>query len=165
MPYKDPIKEKEKKKRYYQKNKSNPQFKARLLSNARKWYQNHKEEMHLRNQKWAKTHRKELNAWASRQNSKQKLETLTYYGGNPPQCANPFDEHKETYTNILTLTMDYIPGGHGRKGWPFGRGLYYKLKREGYPKDWQVLCMNCQWIKRIKNKEVWNLREESQTKL
>lgn len=24
-----------------------------------------------------------------------------------------------------------------------GHGLYYRLKREEYPKDYQVLCFNC----------------------
>jgi hypothetical protein len=55
------------------------------------------------------------------------------------------------------LTLDHINGDGAtqrraiRKGG--GRGFYSWVKRNGYPKDLQVLCWNCQWIKRSENQE------------
>ncbi len=87
-----------------------------------------------------------------------KAEVMCHYSGtNPPQCANPFGEHKEPYTNIYALSLDLIVGGHYRSDWPFGVHLYSKLKTLGYPQGWQVLCMNCQYIKRHRNNENPNL--------
>jgi RNase P subunit RPR2 len=84
-----------------------------------------------------------------------KIEVFSYYSGtNPPQCANPYGQHKEPYTDIRALSLDLLAGGHRKSGLPRGRGLHYRLRREKYPDGWQVLCMNCQFIKREINDEM-----------
>jgi hypothetical protein len=50
--------------------------------------------------------------------------------------------------------MDHIDGNGLRKvGMQGGKQFYYWLKKQGYPPGFQVLCMNCQWIKRAENDE------------
>jgi hypothetical protein len=88
-----------------------------------------------------------------------KIEVLSHYSGaNPPQCANPYKEHKEPYQTIWSLSLDKIAGDHFKSKLPTGVTLYGKLKKEGYPEGWQVLCMNCQMIKRHENNENPHLR-------
>jgi hypothetical protein len=59
--------------------------------------------------------------------------------------------------DMRVLSIDHISGAgnkHRREinvssGWKFGRWLI----RENYPEGYQVLCMNCQFIKRVANHE------------
>jgi hypothetical protein len=82
-----------------------------------------------------------------------KTEALAHYGGGMAACANPFAQHDKPYTDNRALTLDYVTGGHGKTGLPRGRQLYRKLRREGWPLGWQVLCCNCQLIKVFEKEE------------
>lgn len=61
------------------------------------------------------------------------------------------------FKDIRALSLDHINGGglvemrkiNRRGGWMF----YAYLRKKGYPPGYQVLCMNCQFIKRDENKE------------
>jgi hypothetical protein len=35
-----------------------------------------------------------------------------------------------------------------------GYGFYTWLKKNGFPEGLQVLCMNCNWVKRVENNEL-----------
>ena len=65
--------------------------------------------------------------------------------------------------NINALQLDHIKGGGnvsrkkmGNGGWAY----YKKLKEAGYPKGYQVLCANCNVIKKeeVDPKGIWNLK-------
>lgn len=77
-----------------------------------------------------------------------KVKTLTYYSiVDYPICA------RCGIIDIDILCLDHIEGG-GRKdirerNVVGGYKLYYQLKREGYPKGYQVLCANCNLKKQI----------------
>jgi RNase P subunit RPR2 len=79
-----------------------------------------------------------------------KIEVFTHYSGGTPKCKRcGFDD-------IRALTMDHINGdGYiQRKEIKRGGSSFYLWAREnGYPDDLQVLCHNCQWIKRHENGE------------
>jgi hypothetical protein len=85
---------------------------------------------------------------------KLKFETLSVYSKGIPTCTNPFGEHEKPYTNLISLSIDHINGG-GRKQRTEGTGgqFYRWLRKQGYPSGFQVLCMNCQYIKRWENGE------------
>jgi hypothetical protein len=64
------------------------------------------------------------------------------------------------FSDIRALSIDHIDGkgaehrrqlgiirGHG------GRSIYIWLKKNNFPVGFQILCMNCQWIKRAENNE------------
>jgi hypothetical protein len=93
---------------------------------------------------------------ANKKNARKlKIEVLSHYSDtNPPQCANLFGEHDKPYTTIEALTIDHINDNgaeerkeNGRRG---GASFYALLKQRKYPLGYQVLCWNCQWIKRIR---------------
>jgi hypothetical protein len=86
-----------------------------------------------------------------------KLEVLSHYSGSTiPRCANPFGIHKKYFVDLRCLTLDHIDGKGSyqkRKAGITGGGLARWLKSNNYPAGFQILCMNCQIIKKIVNKE------------
>lgn len=81
-----------------------------------------------------------------------KIRVLSHYSdGGVPRCE------KCGYEDIRALSLDHI-NGDGKKqveaaGVWFGTNYYIWLERNGFPDGLQVLCMNCQFIKRAENKE------------
>lgn len=61
-------------------------------------------------------------------------------------------------SDIRCLTIDHINGGgtkeREKNKIPSGQAFYTWLKKNGYPDGYQVLCMNCQFIKRITSGEL-----------
>jgi hypothetical protein len=56
---------------------------------------------------------------------------------------------------MLALTIDHVMGGGGRERAKTRYWNFYKwLARRGFPDGYQVLCMNCQMIKKIVNNEI-----------
>lgn len=85
-----------------------------------------------KNETWHKTYRREL-----------RKKTLDAYGGKCVCCG----EHRWQF-----LTIDH-PKGDGQKDRePHRRivGQFYGwLRKQGYPQGYyQVLCMNCNWVRR-----------------
>jgi len=94
---------------------------------------------------------------------KIKIEVLSHYGGMPPKCANPFGLHltKDPFLNdIRSLSLDHINGNGNQQRKQLGAdSIYVWLIKNNFPEGYQVLCMNCQWIKRVKNNEFGNLHQ------
>jgi hypothetical protein len=80
-----------------------------------------------------------------------RIETLTYYGGGIAKCAMCGT------LDMRVLTIDHINGGGNKHRKSIqgsaGSNFYKWLKDNYYPGGYQVLCANCQWIKRVVNKE------------
>lgn len=93
-------------------------------------------------------------AKATEERAKLRVETLSHYGGGECACVAC------GFQDIRALSIDHINGdGHKqRKELKIQGGvrLYAWLKTNFYPKGYQTLCMNCQFIKRWENHE--NLR-------
>lgn len=120
----------------------------------RLYYNENKDKLISQSTAWKRQNRDRVHVSMLRCRQKIKLETMSHYSGtNLPQCANPFAQHEEPYTDIRALTLDLIAGGHRSKGFPYGEMLYHRLQKEQYPEGWQVLCGNCQMIKKSENKE------------
>jgi Zn ribbon nucleic-acid-binding protein len=81
-----------------------------------------------------------------------KIDSLTHYGNGQCACV------KCGYSNDLALSIDHInsDGAEHRANKYVGSHFYRWLKTHNYPTGYQTLCMNCQFIKRHTNKEVWN---------
>ena len=88
--------------------------------------------------------RRTLRKW----NLKAKKEVLTRYGKDKCACV------KCGFSDMRALSLDHIANDgaekrrtnkHIRYG---GISLYIWLRKEGYPRGYQTLCMNCQMIKR-----------------
>jgi len=123
------------------------------------WFQRNKTRMEEKSRIWKRTHKSSINKSNNKSRKKLRLKVLIHYSGtDPPQCVNPFNLHLPNdpfLTDLRVLSIDHINGG-GRKDRREGKSgslFYYWLQRNNFPKGFQVLCMNCQYVKRELNKE------------
>lgn len=89
---------------------------------------------------WAKKNSTKVNAYSKKYRQKLRLDVLRHYSHGNPCCACCGE------TILEFLTIDHVHGGgsHARKGkFSSSIQLYMWLKRNHYPKGFQVLCYNC----------------------
>lgn len=68
-----------------------------------------------------------------------RLEVLAAYGGVCACCGEDYEPF---------LAIDHIGGdGASNRKREQGKVLHRRLRREGWPEGYQVLCMNCNWRK------------------
>jgi predicted nucleic acid-binding Zn ribbon protein len=127
--------------RYHNKMKNDPLYKIERKKYCKEIWKKIKLSPKLLNEK-RENERKKI--------AKVRLECLIYYGGNPPKCSCCREEI------IEFLTIDHVNGGGNEErkklgikggGFPF----YLWLKKNNFPKGYQVLCMNCNWGRRMNN--------------
>lgn len=85
-----------------------------------------------------------------------KIKALTHYSNGSLKCVNPDCEVPGGSKNLFSLQIDHINGGGRRhaiqiKG--LGSHFYLWLYNNNYPEGFQVLCANCNVIKKVKNRE------------
>lgn len=82
---------------------------------------------------------------------KIKYECMAQY------CPNRLVQCKQCgFNDMRALCIDHIDGGgtQHRKSLGGGGSVFYKwLKKNNYPAGFQVLCTNCNFIKRFENNE------------
>lgn len=136
MPYKDPERQKTNHKNYVQTHRE------QINTNQRNWRK-------LNPDKYRKTQRTSIRKCRE----KLKREIFELLGG---KCVNPFGQHDKSYTDFRALQIDHINGGgckgrHGKSPISIYRDILIQLKSGS--KDYQLLCANCNWIKRYENHE------------
>jgi len=109
----------------------NPKWKKAELLRLRDWKRNNKEQVKLVNRNWY---------------SRIRYEALQAYSGKTPKCSC-CNESENKF-----LSIDHINGGgnkHRKKLKSAGRGsnFFLWLKRNKYPKGYQILCYNCNCAK------------------
>lgn len=83
-------------------------------------------------------------------NTKMRLAALKAYSVNPNKLACG----KCGFSDIRALQLDHIHGGGSKQRKLLGGvGTYSWMRKNNYPIGFQVLCANCNWIKRYENKE------------
>lgn len=111
----------------------------------KEYYQEHKKEIIKRTSLYRKSHIEQARESTRKYHLKCKLECLVHYSTNPPKCACCGE------SEIRFLSIDHINGGgtkHRRQiGIGGGATMYLWLKKNNYPKGFQVLCYNCNMAK------------------
>lgn len=149
----DAAKKKVRKRRYYLKHKEEINLKRKL------YYETHKERCKSLSRKWANEHleyRRELSRNYMR---KLREKIIGLLGG---KCANPNCPILPEKMDKEALQIDHINGG-GLKEYKNLKNSYSYYKNilnkiQSGSKDYQLLCVYCNWIKRIKNNENANKR-------
>ncbi len=81
-------------------------------------------------------------------NQKQRIKTLDLLGGKCVRCG--FDDYR-------ALQIDHINGGGHKERKELGfNGSFHKNVMNSHSNNenkYQLLCANCNWIKRVENKE------------
>ncbi len=77
-----------------------------------------------------------------------KLEVLRHYSSDL-KCRDC------GFSDIRALSIDHVKGNGTRHRKEIGAVDFYQwIKKNNFPKGFQVLCFNCQWIKKVENNEV-----------
>lgn len=117
----------------------------------RRYYQEHREQIRVRNNAWWQAHKEQRRIYDQEYRERIKAEVLEYYGGGKLACAHC------GFSDIRALSIDHIDGRgkQHRQNLGISRSLtfYRWLQGQDYPKGYQTLCMNCQFVKRAENNE------------
>ncbi len=95
-------------------------------------------------------YRKKQSLRSRERTTMMKREIMTHYGAGQCRCV------KCGESRLACLSIDHIDGGgtKERRDTALTSYAYYlSLKNQGYPKGYQTLCMNCQFVKRFENNE------------
>jgi len=77
-----------------------------------------------------------------------KMEVLSHYSPDL-KCSGC------GFSDTRALSIDHIKGDGAKHRKKIGNvDLYRWLRKKNFPKGFQVLCFNCQWIKKFENNEV-----------
>ena len=77
-----------------------------------------------------------------------KLEVLSHYSPDL-KCGSC------GFSDVRSLSIDHIKGNGTKHRKEIGNVDFYQwIKKNNFPKGFQVLCFNCQWIKRVEDNEV-----------
>lgn len=153
--------------------------KARRRAYFKRYYQEHKD--YFTNRK--KNNREHENTLNREARARAKQRDLNNYRSQEVQSAHDYRsrqrqlvfDHYSKGTNrcnmcgesrAACLSIDHINGGgtqHKKSLKEVGISSFYGwLIRSNYPKGYQVLCMNCQWVKRVLNNEMKRGERSSQ---
>jgi len=118
--------------RYYKENKE----KIRLQSHG--YYLNNKNKFQLRNREWAKRNKDRKKEIHNKSYYKIKKEVIEKYGGKCVCCG-------ENKSEFMTFDHKYDDGKEWRK--KVKTNSIYWIKKNNFPKDFQLLCYNCNYSK------------------
>jgi hypothetical protein len=86
--------------------------------------------------------------WTTKYNARLRKAALDVLGGKCIKCG---------FSDIRALQVDHVNGG-GTKDKKKTTHTYFKIVVESFLKGenkYQLLCANCNWIKRYENKEIY----------
>jgi len=120
----------------------------------RKYRLEHKEQLKTYLREYHRKHRDRLEASSKRSREKLKREILTHYGNGKLACV------KCSFGDIRALSLDHIVASGGKRQNPRSSGydFYVVLKRQRFPEGYQTLCLNCQGIKQVEQREWGNMK-------
>jgi hypothetical protein len=150
----DAEKKKVRHKRYNLKHREEINEKRRL------YYQTHKEQCKNCSKEWDKNHLEHKRELSRKYQYNIKMEVFGLLGN---KCVNPYNQpHPNWCNDVRCLQVDHVNGGGIKEGKMFRSTYsYYRMILEKIKvgsKDYQLLCANCNWIKRYINNENANKR-------
>lgn len=108
--------------------------------------QKHRDQIRLAWKTYYQEHKNQITIAGKKYRAQLKYNVLSHYSNGIPACAIC------GFGDMLALSIDHMNGGgnkHRRAlGLKTAPHFYLWLKRQGYPEGYQVLCMNCQFVKK-----------------
>ncbi len=148
--YNKKYKQTEKYKRYKEKRKASG--KDLIVSRARAYWKTERGR-----QNWRNYHKTEkYKTYEKNYSRKLKLKALEKLGN---KCCNPKCAVPGGMTDWRSLQIDHINGGGTKESREIGNKAIYRKIVNG-AQGYQLLCANCNWIKRFENNENPNLKKE-----
>ena len=144
---------KESNRKYYQENKQKrkgrdkkyyQEHKQKINEYTRKYYQENKQELKEHEKKYRQKHIQEIGERTKKYRTGKRRKVLMHYSNGTMKCANC------GYNIFEGLIIDHINGGGNkqrRENPRMGKHLTAWLFKNNYPKGFQVLCWNCNFLK------------------
>lgn len=150
MPYKNPEDRRAYLREYYCKNKDKyKKWSSEYLSKPEA-----KEKRRVRQTEWRKNNPDKSNAKARRHHRSIRLKVIEFLGGKCCRCG---------FNDWRALQIDHVDGGGTYETSVKFRGAlttYYKHVIKTGGAGYQLLCANCNWIKKYENGEDASRRSE-----
>ena len=88
-------------------------------------------------------------AYSRKWNRVQKQKVFEHYCDGDIKCA------KCGFADMRALSLDHVEGGGNKHRKSLKQSHIYRwIVNNGFPTGYQILCMNCQFIKRVENGEI-----------
>jgi hypothetical protein len=124
---------------YYHRVKNRPGYRAKRNAQRKRWYQKNREKMLAAQKRYYPVRLLKI-----QQLRVELKEKIVHHYGNRCNCCDLKDTR--------FLTVDHVDNG---KHNPLSRKerkedtlvMYKRIIAKGYPKEYQILCMNCNWAK------------------
>jgi len=87
--------------------------------------------------------RKSLNTWTRNYYRQRRIDTIGAMGGSCFQCG---------FADRRALQIDHVNGGGTQERKKLSYMQQHKRALE-FPEEYQLLCANCNWIKKTENNE------------
>lgn len=120
-----------------------PQSKEEYLRKKRDYY--HRNPEHIK--ELLATHKTQRRIYMAKRYQELKRKVLGHYSNNAYKCI------RCGFGDFRALEIDHIDGGGSKHRREIRGNLYYWLIKNKFPIGFQVLCSNCQSIKRHENNE------------
>jgi len=122
---------------------------------SKKWYSENRQKKNAYNEEWKKLHPEKVKEYLHISQEKAKKELFELLGN---KCANPNCLVPGGCREPRCLQVDHVHGNgvQQRKRRKHCSGYYRGILKEikAGSEDYQLLCANCNWIKRVEEKEV-----------
>ena len=93
---------------------------------------------------WQKRNPEKVRAYYRKRYEKARMECLNHYSQGRFECKQC------GYNDVRALSIDHIDGsGHKYRKEHGGGKISFWLRRNNFPEGFQILCHNCNWIKRL----------------
>lgn len=98
--------------------------------------------------KYKEKNKEAINKYQKIRMNRVRLQCLIYYSNGIPKCS------RCGFSDIRALQIDHINGGGNKHVKELNGMLVFWLQKNNFPEGFQILCANCNWIKRYENNEV-----------
>ena len=116
----------------------------------RQWYKKNPEKVRERKRQWRKKNPEKGREYCRGWNRRFRLRIIEHLGGKCNRCG---------ITDVRVLQIDHINGGGRRELRSLSRHQYYHLVFSDTIGKYQLLCANCNWIKKYESNENPNKAE------
>jgi hypothetical protein len=121
--------------------KNNPEI---VLTSSRKHYATHRKQKYAQATIWRSKNKPLVNAGSRRISAITREAALLALGSKCIKCG---------FSDVRALQIDHIDGGGGKELQTIGSPGVYRKVLTAPQGVYQLLCANCNWIKRYENEE------------
>jgi len=123
---------------------------------SKRYYEKNKDLVNERAKRFALENPKDTRKYMRTLRVKNREAALRQYGGENPKCKKCLLEDKRA------LDVDHIDENGSTHRRELGHySIYAWLKKNNYPKGFQILCRNCNWIKYCERRERERITREN----